>query len=140
MKAYLLFISILLLVHAPAEAQKTGKLEVTFASQALDTLMRQNVRSNESLPTVDGYRIQIYSGSGIASKAEAMAAQTRFETLYPSERAYVIYSAPFWRVRVGNYRFRSEAMKLLSSLRSTFPGSYMVRDNTVRKTTFRSAK
>ena len=57
--------------------------------------------------------------------------------MYPSEKVYIIYNAPFWRVRVGDYRSRSEAMKLMNKLQANFSGSYIVRDNTVRKSTFR---
>ncbi len=120
-----------------ASAQSSGTLKVDFMTQSLDSLIIHSERSNYNQTQLDGFRIQIYSGSGIKSKDEATAAQSRFMRLFPEQKVYVIYNAPFWRVRVGDYRSRSEAMTLLNTVKQSFGGSYVVRDNTVRKKNFR---
>lgn len=120
-----------------AAAQSRGSLSVSFMTASLDTLVRYSALSNANQTTLDGFRIQIYSGSGVSSKNDATEAQARFMRMHPEEKAYIIYNAPFWRVRVGDYRTRSEALTLLSKLQGSFSGSYIVRDNTVRKQTFK---
>ncbi len=120
-----------------ALAQKTGSLKVEFMSSSLDSLIIHCQRSNYNQTQLDGFRVQIYSGSGIKSKEEAAQAQARFIMSFPEQKAYIIYNAPFWRVRVGDFRSRSEAMTLLQKVKHTFSGSYIVRDNTVRKKNFR---
>lgn len=99
--------------------------------------MLHSSRSNYNQTSLEGFRVQIYSGSGLTSKDEASATQTRFLKMFPGERAYIIYNAPFWRVRVGDFRSRSEAMRMLQSVKPSFAGSYIVRDNTIRKKNFR---
>lgn len=123
---------------AKATAQEAGgKLNVRFMTASLDSLVRYSAQSNANQTTLDGFRIQIYSGSGVTSKNDAAETQARFMKMHPEEKAYIIYNAPFWRVRVGDYRTRSEAMRLLNKLGGSFSGSYIVRDNTVRKQTFK---
>lgn len=126
---------------SPASAQsvqgKAGTLTVEFATSSLDSLMLHSSRSNYNQTSLEGFRVQIYSGSGLTSKDEASATQTRFLKMFPGERAYIIYNAPFWRVRVGDFRSRSEAMRMLQSVKPSFAGSYIVRDNTIRKKNFR---
>ena len=122
---------------ALAQGSSSGRLEVQDMSNGLDSLIQKQRKSNENQTTLDGFRIQIYSGSGVSAKAEAQAAEKKFSEMYPKEKVYVIYNAPFWRVRVGDFRYRSEAMGLLKRLSVVFTGSYMVRDNTVKKKTFR---
>lgn len=123
---------------AKATAQETrGTLNVRFMTASLDSLVRYSAQSNANQTTLDGFRIQIYSGSGVTSKNDAAETQARFMKMYPEEKAYIIYNAPFWRVRVGDYRTRSEALRLLNKLGGSFSGSYIVRDNTVRKQTFK---
>ncbi|MGN0028322.1 MAG: SPOR domain-containing protein [Marinilabiliaceae bacterium] len=123
---------------AKATAQEaSGKLSVRFMTASLDSLVRYSAQSNANQTTLDGFRIQIYSGSGVTSKNDAAETQARFMKMHPEEKAYIIYNAPFWRVRVGDYRTRSEALRLLNKLGGSFSGSYIVRDNTVRKQTFR---
>lgn len=136
-------LSLVMLLAATAGAteasaqQSKGRLNVQFTTASLDSLVRYNAQSNSNQTTLDGFRIQIYSGSGVTSKNDAAETQAKFMKMYPAEKAYIIYNAPFWRVRVGDYRSRSEALRLLSKLQGTFSGSYVVRDNTVRKQTFK---
>lgn len=120
-----------------AAAQQKGKLNVQFTTARLDSLVTYSAQSNANQTTLDGFRIQIYSGSGVTSKNDAAETQAKFMKMYPAEKAYIIYNAPFWRVRVGDYRSRSEALGLLNRLQGSFSGSYIVRDNTVRKQTFK---
>lgn len=93
--------------------------------------------SNETQTSLEGFRVQIYSGSGVKSKDEAQSIQAKFLRTRPDVKAYIVYNAPFWRVRVGDFRSRSEAMVLLEEVKGAFSGSYIVRDNTVKKKTFR---
>lgn len=116
--------------------QQVGKLTVECATPQLDSLLRINVRTNYNQSTIDGYRIQIYSGSGIQARKEAEQTRTRFLELFPTQKVVVVYNAPFWKVRVGDYRFRSEALHLLEKVKICFPGSYAVRDNTIPKKVF----
>ncbi len=126
---------VLSLVAVDGFAQ-SGTATVKLHGTSLDSLFIYNSRTNYNQTTLDGYRIQIYSGSGSTAKKDALTAQNKFLELYPNEKIHVSYSAPFWRVRVGDYRYRSEAMRLLSRVKRQFPGSYVVRDNTVRKNVF----
>ncbi len=123
-------------VAASAQSE-SGKLSVKCNTVSLDSLIIQSAKSNSNQTQIDGFRIQIYSGSGVSSKTEAESVMAKFAKMYPAERVYVIYTAPFWRVRVGDYRSKSEALPLLNSIQSAFNGSYIVHDNTVKKSTFR---
>jgi len=118
-------------------AQQKKTVEVDFSSTQLDSLTQNFVRDNYEMQTLDGYRIQIYSGSGAKAKVEAQTAKQRFASAFPTEKIYVVYNAPFWRVRTGDFRFRNEALPLLYKVKKVFPGSYTVRDNTIRKKSFR---
>ena len=124
-------------ISTSSSAQSKGSLTVAFATASLDSIVSNSQKNNYNQASLEGFRVQIYSGSGINSKKEAEAAQVKFQTAYPSEKVYLLYNAPFWRVRVGDYRFRSEGLTMLNKAKSLFPGSYIVRDNAVRKKAFR---
>jgi len=94
----------------------------------LDTYIEMNKRNSY----VDGYRIQLYSGSGQKAKHAAMNVKSELLELFPDEQIYMSFTAPFWIVRVGNYRNKYEALGLLIKLRKEFPNSYIVKDGTIR--------
>ena len=77
---------------------------------------------------INGYRIQIAAYSGVNSKSQAESARNSFNNLFPYTRAYLTYSEPYFKVRVGNYYTRLQAYKDLESIRETYPSAYIVPD------------
>lgn len=95
----------------------------------LDTQIAVNMRNKG----VDGYRIQLYSGHGPDGKKEAIQVRGKFLSDFPEAgvQVYTAFNPPFWRVRVGDYRHRHEALQLLNDLKKVFPNCYVVKDGTV---------
>ena len=100
-------------------------------SPDVERAMNDYVVSNSRLAGVEGYRIQLYSGTGNNSKQEAQEARSKFLSLFPHEKVFVEYSAPFMRVRAGSFRHKHEALPLLKKLKASFPSSYIVRDSSI---------
>ena len=48
---------------------------------------------------------------------------------HPGIAAYRSYENPFFKVTVGDFRTRSEAMQLLTSIKSEFPKAFLVKEN-----------
>ena len=71
----------------------------------------------------EGYRVQIFSGS---DRKGAFDAQAKFQEKYPDQRTYLIYREPNFKVRVGNYRSRLEAEKMMQELRPWFSGLFII--------------
>lgn len=69
-----------------------------------------------------GYRVQVYSDSNQrTAKSETQRKAATVSRKFPSMRTYSTYSAPYWRLRVGDFRTRKEAEDAAASLRSAFP-------------------
>jgi len=92
---------------------KKGEVAI-FRDVRLDTLVQRIYVENEDLPQINGYRIQIYSGS---KRTIANQVKAAFMVEYREERAYLSYIQPYFKVRVGNFRSKAEAIKLYESLR-----------------------
>ncbi|GAA4096293.1 SPOR domain-containing protein [Mucilaginibacter panaciglaebae] len=70
-----------------------------------------------------GYRVQIYNGS---SRKEAYNAQARFVEEFLGTRTYISYTVPNYKVRVGDFRTRLEAEKLLQELKGKFTSLFII--------------
>jgi hypothetical protein len=53
----------------------------------------------------------------------------RFQTLHRDVPAYRTYSNPYFKVTVGDFRTKSEAMELLSRIRHEFPSAFVVKES-----------
>lgn len=101
-------------------------------SQAIEQMMLLYILINQKSPGVEGYRIQLFSGTGAKARQEAQNVKSQFLTAFPNEKITIEYKAPFWSVRVGYFRHKHESLPLLRSLRPIFPNSYAVRDAAIR--------
>ncbi|MDR0757371.1 MAG: SPOR domain-containing protein [Tannerella sp.] len=71
---------------------------------------------------VQGYRIQVFSGNNQRrSKDEAFDKEKQINTLYPDLPTYVNYTAPFWRLRAGDFFSYEEALTMKYRLSVDFP-------------------
>ncbi|GGH01153.1 hypothetical protein GCM10007415_41510 [Parapedobacter pyrenivorans] len=112
-------------------AQQPGEVEVV--ADPLISLMQRNRKGTNITATATpnrvidkktatrttamGFRVQIYSGS---DRTEAYAEQARFKKLYKDIDTYLSYEEPNYRVKVGDFRSRSEAQDLMQGLRRQF--------------------
>lgn len=72
-----------------------------------------------------GYRVQIYSG---ADREKAMKIKTEFMRRYPSIHSYISYSAPSFRIKVGDYRTRNDAEAMQRELNDSYSPTMVVPD------------
>lgn len=61
-----------------------------------------------------GYRLQLYMGNNPKkSKAEAFNMEKAVKAIYPELNTYVTFNAPFWKLKVGDFKSWEEADRLL---------------------------
>lgn len=72
-----------------------------------------------------GYRVQIYSGP---NKKEAKQVRARFLQRYRDVKTHQTFDAPNFKIRVGDFETRLEAVRLRNEIREYFPNCYIVPD------------
>ncbi|MEG1556590.1 MAG: SPOR domain-containing protein [Bacteroidales bacterium] len=77
---------------------------------------------------VEGYRIQLIALSGSKSKNSVQEVYNEFTKLFPEIPAYLSYSEPNFRVRVGNFNNKIDAYRNLLKIHSYFPGAFITKD------------
>ena len=106
-----------------AFAQQPGKVEVIKDPQ-IDSLIarRAALQKAGSNSRVTGFRVQIFSNT---DRKTVYGEQTKFKALYPGIRTYISYSIPYYKLRVGDFRTRLEAEKLINKLRRRYEGLFI---------------
>ena len=83
------------------------------------------VRIGKPIVSSYGYRVQIFYGS---DRREVFNQQAKFKSLYPKFNIYLIYKEPNYYIRVGDFRTRLEAQRLMNEIRPTFPTLFIFRE------------
>ena len=99
---------------AIAAFAKSQDSVIIHSDPRMDTLLLRAYLAAEAAPATGGYRIQLYSGS---NRQTALQVKSQFMLTYSDYRAYLIYSQPYFKIRVGDFRNRAEALKLYSLLK-----------------------
>ena len=77
---------------------------------------------------ISGYRVQIYADAGNQSKLRTQRRKADFDNHYPEVKSYIIYDAPEFKLRVGNFRTRLDARRFLEKIARDFEAAYIVVD------------
>ncbi len=69
-----------------------------------------------------GYRVQVFDDNNVrTAKHDAQNRKRQMENRFPEFRTYMQFNSPYWRVKVGDFRTRSEADAALAAIRAAFP-------------------
>jgi hypothetical protein len=94
----------------------------------VDLLVSKHIQINQNRKGIDGFRIQIFFDSGNNSKTNAVAIYTGFTTKYPDVPAYLSFKAPNYKVRIGDFRTRLDAQRMLNEIIGEYPGAWIIED------------
>ena len=72
-----------------------------------------------------GYRIQIHSGN---KRQPANQTRASFSRIHPKTKAHLDYEQPYYKVRVGDFKTKLEALKYKTFIIKEFPNSFIVKD------------
>ena len=97
-------------------------------TDAVRDAMRRQVEDNGSR-TLGGYRIRIFFDNKQTARVESEETLKRFESMFHDVVAYRTYANPYFKVTVGDFRTRSEAMKHLEKIKREFPSAFVVKEN-----------
>ena len=85
--------------------------------------------SNNGSRTLSGYRIRIFFDNKQNARVASEEALKKFESLFHDVVAYRSYANPYFKVTVGDFRTKSEAMSYLERIRREFPSAFVVKEN-----------
>ncbi len=122
----------LLAVALASEAQMiTDSIQpnVTIKKDArIDLLLKKKAEINKKAtlakkPT-KGYRIQVLNTT---DRTQVLTAKSKLLTLYPDQKVYLMYQAPYFKLRFGNFVEKQEAVEYRKQLSTLFPsGTFII--------------
>jgi hypothetical protein len=111
------------LPEEPIQTIDTTALETQFdITYEIDSLLDTIAVNNQQIRYVQGYTIQVYTGS---SQEEANEAKAEVYKALPGSRPQVTYDLPNYKVKVGKYYYRLQAQKEFAVIKMVFPSAIL---------------
>lgn len=94
----------------------------------LDKMLNWHIENNKKREGIDGYRVEIFFSSNLDAKQKALQKKVEFLEKYPNYNVHVLFYAPNFRVRVGDFRTKDEAWKLYKQIERDYRAAFVVKD------------
>lgn len=130
-KSLLILPLLLWIINASGQAP-AGNVVVN-KDPRLDLLVNKQIEINEittrdARRSAPGYRILVTSSN---NRNKVIEAKTKMYREFPELKAYMMYQSPFFRLKVGNFRERSDAEEYLSDIQRLFKGGVYIVPDTI---------
>jgi hypothetical protein len=91
----------------------------------IDRLVEKYTSLNAENPTITRYRIQVFSSS---KRQKVLKKKSELQQQYPDYDYQLIYEAPYFKLRVGNYQDIWEAKRVRHKLSEEIKNAFIVKE------------
>ena len=85
-------------------------------------------RADHDPAAIPGFRIRIFSAAGNTARQQAQAAMQAFASAYPGVVPYLSYDEPYFKIYVGDFRTKSEALRFQKRIAGKYPNAFISAD------------
>ena len=111
------------------ESQPAGTGKVIIEQPfSIKNLVSQQVDFNGKFIGSRGYRIQVGFFSGNKGREKAYKTKSDIVTQLPDYEAYIVFLQPYFKVRIGDFFTKSQALKALQEIKEIYPSAFIVDD------------
>jgi len=101
---------------------------IIYNNLQIEELLNLHLKYNEAFPTIEGYRIQLLMRAGNTALDEINGIKEEFEQEHQHISTYVTFREPYYRLRIGDFRSRLEAMEYLNKIKKSYPQAWVIKD------------
>ncbi|MFL5741371.1 MAG: SPOR domain-containing protein [Flavisolibacter sp.] len=129
---YIVVIVLIFFIN-PAVAQDSLNTVVVHKDPRLDLLVKKQSDVNAAIRRASahyarGFRLLVINTN---KREEAIAAKSKIYANFPELKAYLVYQAPYFKLKAGNFRTREEAEQYQKDLSVFFPKGVFIVNDTV---------
>ncbi len=105
-----------------------GQIEL-HVSPLIEQMLQRYVSMHKEKGTISGWRIQLLA----TTDRQKMERQLqRFRSLYPSLSSNWVHSQPYYKIRVGAFETKLDALRILYLIKQDYPGAYVTMDHSIK--------
>jgi hypothetical protein len=76
----------------------------------------------------NGYRIRIFFDNKQSARTQSEEIEKLFMEQFPQYPVYRTYTNPYFKVAVGDFRSKSDAVRVLEQIKREYPKAFIIKD------------
>lgn len=147
MKKILLILSMVLLGVSAAWAQDTTRIapvDSTLVGKDILSLLGPAVTVDQTTPVrqalqnyvldnaekpISGYRIRVFYNNGPQARDKSEAIELLLKKQFPEVLVYRSFESPNYKVSIGDFRTKDEALRIYNALKGTYPTAFIIKES-----------
>ena len=135
-----------MLAVAALHAQDTTAVQLvdsTFVGRDILSVIGPGARVNQSVPvkqalqkyissnagkTITGYRIRVFYNNEPSARSRSESIEATLKNQYPDIGVYRTFESPNYKVTVGDFRSKDEALGIYNARKGTYPTAYIIKE------------
>ncbi|HKL09271.1 MAG TPA: SPOR domain-containing protein [Bacteroidales bacterium] len=116
-------------IFSRIEKNEPGNGNVVISQDLrINHLISNHIKQNNRKRGVPGYRIRIFNDIGSDARENSQKVKASFFDKFPEIPIYREYDNPYFKVYVGDFRTKIDAMKEFKRIKHHFPAAFIVPD------------
>jgi len=92
----------------------------------IKSLVYKHIEHERGRNGIPGYRISVFFATGQGAGEDAFRIRSELNSMYSDIKVHIIHDDVYYRVYLGDFRTRSEAIKYLREVEKRYSGAYIV--------------
>lgn len=147
MKRILLIITLIIAGAAAAKAQdttRTAPVDTTLAGRSILSVLGPGITLNQSTTVrqslenyvsdnaerkINGYRVRVFYDNAPTARARSESIVKQLKQQFPGVEVYLSFESPNYKVAIGDFRSKDEALAIYNALKYSFPTAYIIKES-----------
>ena len=147
MKRFILILALLtvsLAAHAQLDSLTRASMDTTLVGRDIMHVMGGGIRINQSATVrnalaayirsnsgkkIQGYRIRVFYDNTPQARTRSESVAAYIRNQYPEHGVYRSFESPNYKVTVGDFRTKDEALKVYMALKGIYPTAFIIKEN-----------
>lgn len=147
MKRILLILTAILLGSAALQAQdttRTAPVDSTLVGKSILSVLGPGVQVEQSTAIrqalqnytvrnaekpISGYRIRVYYDNGPQARTKSESIEQLLKKQFPETGVYRSFESPNYKVSIGDFRSKDEALYIFNALKGTYPTAFIIKES-----------
>ena len=97
-------------------------------TQTVKQALENYISSNAEKP-IPGYRIRVFYDNSPQARVRSETIERILKQQFPGVGIYRTFESPNYKVTLGDFRTKDEALRIYNALKGTYPTAYIIKEN-----------
>ena len=106
--------------------QDNGQITITQSKQIEEAVLGSIYRN--VYKKSKGFRVRIFFDNNKTARDRSATVARTFKTMYPNVSVYRVFEDLYFKVAVGDFRTKTEAMRFLQEMNRSYPSAFIISE------------